>query len=780
MGLALGVACCLLIGLYIQNELSYDRYHREAENVARVLVQSTHESGSSISSVTPRYLSSTLAATFPEIEHATAFRNMSYVVGYDDKEYTGTRMLFAEPSFFQVFDFAAMQGDLTTALTEPNNAVLTRAFAEKIFGHENPLNKTLRVRLRDEFAPPTEVKVAAIMEDVPKNSHFKFDVVFPFRLYAPQAAPTGAVSWYWSEMKTYIRFKSSIDQKNFAAKLADFVDQTGGKRSETQLILQPLTSIHLAPALPFDDIEQTERSDLYVFSGIALLVLLIAGLNYMSLVTARYTQRLKEVGVRKIVGASSLKLILQFLIEAGLMALIALPLALGLVEIVHGAFGELLGKDLQVAYWNNFAFWGINFALLVLFALAAGLYPAFFFSKIGSVAALKGRSAGVGAAKALRKYLIVTQFGIAIVLLVCVGVMQTQLRYTRTKELGYRHDNLLAIQTDGIGRQKEVLKQFALSHSAVLAASNTSWLPGFLSSTTTMANPNGEGEIITEFVEADCDLLKTFDIQLVQGRDLDCKSPGDTLQVYRKGKFDKSLVPRVSVLLNETAVRALQLAVPVGMELNYGGLQGTVIGVVRDLHNLSLHQPINPMVIRYADYSGHLVVAYQAGREAEVLQHLRRAWEKLGMKSKFDYFYLNDHLRQLYKAEEKFMQMTWWFAALAVMLSCLGLFGLAVFSAEQRTKEIGVRKVLGASVAGIVGLLSGEVAQLVLLANLVAWPLAYYAMQRWLQGFAYRVEMEWWVFALAGGGTLLIALLTVSAQAFKAALANPVEALRYE
>jgi len=776
-GLALGVACCLLIGLYIQNELSYDRYHREPDKVSRVLVQSTNESGSSISSVTPRFLSTALAETFPEIAHATQFRNMSNTVGYNDKEYSGARLIFADTSFFQVFTFTSLHGDLSVTLTEPNAAVLTKSFAEKIFGAGNPLGKTLRVRLNYGAAPPAEVKVAALMEDVPKNSHFKFDAVLPFSLLAPTR---GTISWNWADMKAYVRFKHHLDPQRFEEKLAGFVQQTGGKPETQKLVLQSLTSIHLAPALPFDDVKQTDRGDLYVFAVIALLVLLIACLNYMSLVTARYTQRLKEVGVRKIIGATSLKLILQFLIEAALMALLALPLALGIVEIAYGAFSKLLGKEFQIEYLNNPAFLWINLALLVFFALAAGLYPAFFFSKIGSVAALKGRNASVGVSKALRKYLIITQFSIAIVLLVCVGVMQAQLRYTRTKDLGYRHDNLLAIKAGGLGRQAEILKQAALSHSAITAATNTGWLPGFLSSTTSMPNPNGEGAITTEFVEADCDLLKTFQIQLLEGRDFDCRSPGDTLNVYRGNKVDMSLLPRVSILLNETAVRALNLPAPVGMELNYGGLQGTVIGVIKDMHNLSLHKPINPMVIRYADYGGHLVLAYQPDREAEVLQHVRVAWEKLGLKSEFMYFFLNDHLRQLYAADEKFMQMTLGFAALAIMLSCLGLFGLAVFSTEQRTKEIGIRKVLGASVAGIVGLISSEFAKLVLVANVVAWPVAYYAMNQWLQDFAYRIEIGWWIFALAGGLALIIALLTVSSQALKAALANPVEALRYE
>jgi len=780
VGLALGVACCLLIGLYIQNELSYDRYHHEPENVFRVLVQNSKENGNSLNSVTPRFLSTALAETFPEIERATQFRAMSNTVGYHDKEYPETRMIFSDTSFFKVFTFSPIQGDLSAALAEPNAAVLTKSFAEKIFGKENPLGKILQARLNYSEALPAEVKVAALMEGVPKNSHFKFDAVFPLSLQFPLKAQIGAISWHWAEMKTYVRLKPRLDLQSFDEKLADFVEQTGGKRNEQKLVLQPLTSIHLAPEIPFDEIEHTDRRNLYIFAGIALLVLVIACLNYMALVTARYTQRLKEVGVRKIIGATSLKLILQFLIEAALMALLALPLALGIVEMAYRAFSALLGKELQINYVSNPAFLWINLALLVFFALAAGFYPAFFFSKIGSVAMLKGRNASVGTSKALRKYLIITQFSITIVLLVCVGVMQTQLRYTRTKDLGYRHDNLLVVKVDVLGKQAGILKQAALAHSAINGATLSSWLPGYLTAESIMSHPHSGEPLTIEFVEADCDLLKTFQIQLLEGRDFDCSSPNDTLNAYRGGRVDHRLLPPISILLNETAVQALGLESPLGMELNYSALHGTVIGVIKDMHNRSLHHQIKPMVIQYSDFAQQLVVAYQPNREAEVLSHLKTAWEKLTTKSEFTYLFLNDHLRQLYAAEEKFMKMTLGFAALAIMLSGLGLFGLAVFSTEQRTKEIGIRKVLGASVAGIVGLISSEFAKLVLFANLFAWPIAYYAMNQWLQDFAYRIEIGWWIFALAGGLALLIALLTVCTQAIKAALANPVESLRYE
>lgn len=780
LGLALGAACCALIGLYIQHELSYDRFHRDPENVFRVLVENNREHGKSIDSITPRFLSAALAETFPEIESATQFRLMDNTVEYQDKEYLATRIVFSDPAFFKVFTFSSIQGDLSKALAEPNAAVLTRSFAHKIFGEENPVGKSFVVQLNSRTTPQAEVKVAGLMEDVPKNAHFKFDAALPFSLLASSQARSGAITWNWFEMKTYVRLKSQINRLSIEQKFPDFVQRTNGDSSKQKLVLLPLTNIHLASPLPFDDIEQTNPRDLYVFASIALLVLVIACINYMVLVTARYTQRLKEVGVRKIIGATAPKLILQFLTETALIAALTMPLALGIVETAHRSFGGLLGQELQIDYLNNQFFLLGNLGVLIFFTVVAGLYPALFFSKINAVAMLKGQGAGVRSSTRLRKALVIAQFGVTIALLVCVGTMYEQLQYTRTKELGYRHDNLLVVKVEALGNQAAVLKQAALAHSAISAATLSSWLPDYLTAETIMPHPQS-GELLTfEFVEADCDLLKTFQIQLLEGRDFDCSSPNDTLNVYRGGRVDDNLLPRVSILLNETAVQALGFDSPLGKELNYSALQGTVIGVVKDMHNRSLRHAIKPMVIRYSDYAQQLVVAYQPHREAEVLAYLKTAWEKLTTKSDFTYLFLNDHLRQLYVAEEKFMKMTTWFAALAIALSCLGLFGIAVFNIERRTKEIGVRKVLGATVANVTTLLSKDFVTLVLIANVIAWPVAYFAMNKWLQDFAYRIEIGWTVFVLAGGVALFIALLTVSTQAIRAALANPIDALRYE
>ena len=780
VGLAFGIACCLLIGLYIQHELSYDRFHREPENVFRVMVESAGEEGKSLNSITPRFLSTTLAETFPEIESATQFRLMNKAIEYQNKEYPEARVIFSDPAFFEVFTFPSIHGDLSQALAEPNAAVLTKSFARKIFGEENPVGKSFVVRLNSRTTPQAEVKVAALMEDVPKNAHFKFDAALPFSLLAPPKDRTGAMTWYWFEMKTYVRLESQIDRQSIEQKLPDLVQSTGGDQSKQKLALQPLTDIHLSSPIPFDDVEQTNPRDLFVFAGIALLVLVIACINYMVLVTARYTQRLKEVGVRKIIGATAPKLMLQFLFETALIAGLTLPLALGIVEIAHRAFGGLLGKDLQIDYVNNQIFFLGNLGVLIFFTVVAGFYPALFFSKINAIAMLKGQGAGVRASTRLRKSLVVAQFGVTIALLVCVGTMYEQLQFTRAKELGYRHDNLLVGKVDALGKQAAILKQDALAHSAINAATLSSWLPGYLTAESIMPHPQSGEPLTIEFVEADCDLLNTFQIQLLEGRDFNCSSPNDTLNAYRGGRADHSLLPRVSILLNETAVQALGFDSPLGKKLNYSALQGTVIGVIKDMHNRSLHHPIKPMAIKYSDYAEQLVVAYQPGQETEALAHLKTAWEKLTTKSDFTYLFLNDHLRQLYAAEERLMKMTTWFAALAIALSCLGLFGMAVFSIERRTKEIGIRKTLGASVSGVVTLLSKDFVKLVLLANVIAWPVAWYAMNAWLQDFAYRIELGWWTFALAGGVALLIALLTVSTQAIKAALANPVEALRYE
>lgn len=779
-GLALGIACCIIIGAYIRSELSYDRFHRSAENVFRVLVNRSSPSRQALSVLTPRFLSNALSETFPEIESATQFRLLKKIVGTENKDFPEARLVFTDSSFFDVFTFRVYDGgDPSRIISQPNGAVITRSFARNVYGDENPIGKVLRLQLYYNDPSTTPVQVAAIIEDVPPNSHFKFDLVVPYGLLQRR---TGPLSWNLVEMKTYLRFRNQIELEPFQKKLADFVNHSGGSTGEVRrsLVLMPLTSIHLSSEIPASDSERTNLRDIYIFASIALLVLIIACINYVLLVTARLTDRIKEVGVRKVVGASSVKLILQFLVEALVMALIAMPLALLLVDAGYQGFSQLLSTEFHVVLTDGgVLFWG-SLSLIAFFTVTAGLYPAFFFAKISSIASLKGRDTGVIASHKLRKLLIITQFCITITLFVCVSIMYDQLNYTQTKDLGYRVDNILVVKTADLGQESQAFKQIALSHSAVDAASFTGWLPGYLIASTTMPNPNGEGIVETEFVTADCDLIETFEMQLVDGRDFDCNSKNDTLDPYMSGAPNVDLLSQMSIVLNESAVRAFGLDDPIGRVLKYPSLQGTVIGIIKDIHNRTLHDMIKPMVIQYSDYPDYLVIAYQPGKEAEVVEHLRNAWSNLATRSGFDSFFLKDHLEQLYLADRKLMEMTGWFAGLAIALSSLGLFGLAGFMAETRTKEIGIRKVLGASVRNVVALLSKDLARLVLLSNLLAWPIAWYTMNRWLENFAYRVDIGWPVFAIAGGMALLIALATVCTQAIRAAAANPVESLRYE
>lgn len=781
-GLGIGLACCILIGIYIHYELSYDRYYSNPENVFRILVERTGPERGSLRAITPRFLSSALKESFPEIESAAQFRLMEKVVGSPDKEFPKTRVVFTDNDFFKVFTHPAIYGNLQGALISLNSAILTKSFAEKIFGNENPVGKSISIKLNFNDNTTTSLLVAALIEDVPQNSHFKFDIVLPYNLLIQPQETAGTISWDLFEMRTYIRFNEFTNTKYFEEKLVEFVQKTGGNQNKIQekLILQPLTGIHLSPEIPFDDVERTNIKDIYIFAGIALLVLLIACINYIILITARYTQRIKEVGVRKILGASPGKLAGQFLTEAALIAVLALPLAFAVVDITNKEFAELLGKQFHISSLNITTILSGSLALVIFFTFAAGLYPAFFLARINSVVSLKGGSSGISSANILRKSLVVMQFCITVTLLICIGIMYMQLEYTRSKDLGYKTSNVLVVETSSLGNKAEAFKRTTLAHSAVDVATYTGWLPGFIQSSIIMQNPNGEGEIETQFIMADCDLLKTFQMEILEGRGLDCNNKNDVLDPYMDGKFNMSLLPKISIILNEKAVKALNLSSPVGLELHYPSLQGTVIGVIKDIHNLSLHSQINPMVIKYSDYPSYLAIAYKSGMDTNLLQYLKEEWRNFSMKSEFSYFFLNDYLQDLYLEDEKLAKMIRWFAILAIILSCLGLFGLTAFIAQRRTKEIGIRKILGATVFNVTSLLSKDFVKLVLLANLIAWPVAWFAMNNWLQNFAYRIEIALWVFLFAAFISVLIAFITVSFQAIKAATANPVKSLRYE
>lgn len=778
IGLTLSMACCILIGLYLEHEVSYDRFHPDSENVFRVLVETANAEGNDVTHVGPRFLSSALANEFAEIGSAVQFRWRFNTFQHDGKEFV-EKVIYAEPDFFKVLPFQSLSGDAPIALEDPNGIVITKALAEKIFGSVDVIGKSLTV-LNVPSRGSATVRITAVLNDIPQNSHLRFPAVLPISLYELPVQQAGTVRWSLSEWRTYIRFHNRIEPEEIRARLDDLVRRTGGDSETKTITLQRLTDIHFAEPIAFDEVEQTNLRDVYTFAGIATLVFALACINYVVLTTARLLQRLKEVGIRKIIGATPGGLILQFLTEAGLLAAVSLPLAFGIVEAAYPTFGNLLGKNLPSEFSGSSFLVPGSIGLLVCFAALAGFYPALFFSRIGSVASLKRQVTGLWSTHALRKVLVVVQFSITVILLVSVVTMYGQLRYTRSKDMGFRPENRLVVKISNLGNRAEMLKQAALSHSAVNAATLSDWLPGLVGGSSSMKNPVGEGEIRTEFIGGDCDFLKTFQIRLADGRDLDCSKVLDTLNIYNSSSPDRALLPRLSIILNETAVKQLGLSEPVGKELNYSGLKGTVVGVVRDVHNNSLHSVITPTVIRYADYREWLVVAYQPGRDAEVVKVLNAAWDELQTKAEFSFFFLDDYIGRLYATDENFMNMTTWFSLLAIVLSCLGLLGLTVFSTEQRTKEIGVRKVLGASAVNVVGLLSKDFVKLVLVANVIAWPIAYLAMNRWLEDFAYRIEMSWWLFATAGGLALFISVLTVSVQAVKAALANPVDALRYE
>ena len=790
-GLAVGMACCLLIVLYVQDELSYDTHFSDADRLYRL---TTEVRGSDV----PAFLASSPAPAlepllndFPEIVQATRLfttYGAELLVRRGDARFYEQQLLFVDSTFFEVFDFPQMRGHPKTALQAPYSVVITAPIAKKYFGDEDPLGKTLEISvwgLRNDYT------VTAVVEQAPPNTHFTFDFLTPFSFIEnlPPDALNGmvnyVVNWQNSIVFTYLKLQEGVSPDVLEAQFPRFIAKHQGPEAATNLTLhlQPVTAIHLHSALGNELATNSDLGYVYVFSAIGLLIVLIACINFMNLSTARSMQRAKEVGVRKVLGAHRAHLTRQFLGESIMLAFLALPLALVLMQVLLPVFNHLVGKALIPGFAERPTWFMGLLAITLVVGLIAGSYPAFYLSRFRPARVLKDTLVHQGGrAKILRKGLVVVQFTSSIVLLIGTGVIYNQLTYLQTKKLGFDKEHVVIVplrDMDLMTDHEQVLQEF-LRHPRVVTASASSFTPGeftggasrFVLEQATSA----DDYVAMETLEADYDFLKTLGISLVAGRYFSKDYPRDEAE---------------SFVINEAAARALGWESPLGMRLDRympageRGFdvqkRGVVVGVVQDFHFKSLHHPIEPLVMTLSPelYSAISVKISPEGLP-KTLAALEKRWAMLAGERPFEYRFLDEQFDALYRFEEQTGQIFGVFAILAALIACLGLFGLASFTAEQRTKEIGIRKVLGASVSSILILLSRDFLKLVVLAFVVAIPLAYFGMRQWLQNFAYRTDMGVGLFILVGGLAVLIALATVSYQSLKAALADPVDAIRYE
>ncbi|GAB3162848.1 ABC transporter permease [Telluribacter humicola] len=793
IGLSIGLACCLAIVIFILDEYQYDAFHTKAERIYRVVNISKSDGRQNQIASTPPAYAPALKASFPEVEESVRVFTMTYgselLISYEDKKYLESDILLADPSFYEVFSFPLTQGNPATALTEPNTLVISESMARKYFGNQDPLNKVL------SFAGELDMRVTGVMKDVPGHSHLKANAVGSFStLKSIVDDPKRLENWTWQQFYTYIVLTENRDGKTLApevlsAKFPAFLTERAkseldAKNLSFQMQLQPLKDIHLRSAeWEYDIARKGNINHIYAFTVIALFALLIACFNFMNLSTAKSMQRAKEVGLRKVIGANRMELVRQFLGESILLTLLALVVALGIVDVFLSLFNQWMNKSLAFGESLTPTFIVGLLAATLVVGFLAGLYPAFFLSGFLPVKVLKGDvGKGSKGGYSLRKTLVVLQFTVSTALIIGTGIVFSQLHYVQRKDLGFDREQaiVLPIRNTAMRNNYENIKQELLQNPAIKAATATYGIPGGMVAADGIRLAGQTGETPINMFLIDYDYIPTMGMQLVAGRNFSPQYGTDAGEGF---------------ILNETAVKALGWNTPaqaIGQEIFWpkwsAGTtpadsikRGHVVGVVKDFNYKSLHQKIEPAVMHiYPEIYTSIVVRVRPENMAATLEFLENKWKGLAPDWPFEYNFIDEQYAELYQAEQVFAKLFGLFTALSILIASMGLFGLASFMVQQRFKEIGVRKVLGASITGIVTLLSKDFLKLVLIAILIATPIAWYAMTRWLEDFAYKIAMPWWVFAVAGLLVVLVALATVSFQSVKAALMNPVKSLRSE
>jgi len=781
-GLAIGIATCLLIMLFVQHELSYDRFNEKADRIVRITFHGKMNGGEIKEANVMPPVAETFKKDFPEIQAATRVHSLGTPrITYGDKTFKEDAFAFVDANFFDVFTLPLLKGDAKTVLTQPNTAVIAAEVARKYFGNENPMGKVLQ--LKDQKAALT---VTGVIDQVPANSHFHFGV-FASMTSLPAAKEQ---NWMISGFYTYFLLKEGTDYKKLEAKLQQEVDKYIGPQLQKSMgvtmsqfrqngnnlgfYLQPLTDIHLHSDLTGDMEPHGDIQYVYIFSAVAVFMLLIACINFMNLSTAGASKRAKEVGIRKVMGSVKKQLITQFLFESLLLTAMALLLALGFVYFLLPVFNNLAGQDLTSQLKANV----LTIPALILFGLftgvLAGSYPAFFLSSFNPITVLKGRFLSGKRSTGLRSSLVVFQFFISIGLIIGTLIVYKQLSYIQHKKLGYNKDQVIVVEEAyWLGNNQNAFKQQLLQDPRVISISSSGYLPaGNSYGNKYMVYPDASTTHLMQTIKYDADYnyIPTLGMQIAAGRNFSKDFGADS----------------TGIILNETAAKAFGWGEKaIGHSISHSENDGKtktyqVIGIVKDFHFKSLHELITPLVMIMGNDNGNLIVKAKTKDIGALLQTMKKHWTDLNAESAFSYSFLDDRFNNTYKSEQNIGNILGIFAGLTIFVACLGLFGLTIFTAEQRTKEIGIRKVLGANIASLIALISKDFLKLVFIAFLIAAPIAWFAMNKWLQSFAYRIEISWWLFIVVAVVATVIALFTVGFQAVKAALANPVKSLRSE
>jgi len=782
-GLTIGISSCLLIALFVGSELKYDRFHEDVDLIYRAGLKFHVGSNQFDAALGPCPLADVLVRDFPEVKSAARVfarqsRGGDVFVRYEEKRFREARFLWADASLFDVLTIPLIMGDPSEALKDPNSVILTTKAAQKYFGKKDPMGKMLVLEDGSLY------RVTGVSEGWTQPSHFYFDFLASFSSL-PKSKDK---DFYDTAVFTYFKLHENTSPENLRSKLPEFsgkymapiIEKIMAVSYEEFLengnyigfMIQPLLDVHLHSAWGNELDPQGNFTIVIIFSAIAVLILIVACINFINLTTARSSQRAGEVGVRKVVGSSRGQLIRQFLTESIFLSLAAVVLALLLVELVLPAFNRLVGSNIAPAYFQN----GYHLMLIFMGAVglgaAAGSYPALMLASFKPVSVLKGNVQPGGGGRAFRSILVVFQFCASIILLVGTIVIYSQLRYVRSLDLGFEREHVIVVQrAEKLGGRQEAFKNRMMQNPNILHVTYTDSLPQMLLEVKVFQK-EGEGSqqnntLIT--ITTDYEFKNTYGLEMIDGRFFDRERSTDT----------------TAVVLNETAVRSLGIKNPLEERLVLVGLNRRpmeIIGIMRDFHMESLYTKIGPMavILRGRRPGVLLSIRSKPGNLQETLRILESRWNEFTNNQPFEYTFFDDQFDSLYTNEIQAGRVITAFAGLAVFIACLGLMALASFTVGQRTKEIGVRKILGASVKGILILLNKNLVKQVVIANLLAWPIAYFAMNRWLQNFAYRIKMNIWMFVGAAGLALITAVLTVSVQTIKAARGNPVDSLRYE
>lgn len=751
-GLAIGIACCIMILLWVQDELSYDRFHENAKN----LYIATFSNGSI---VTPTALSGYLKEEYPEVRFSSRFINIGdNLLRHKETEFNEPDGILVEPDFLEMFTIPFLRGNPGEILKDPNSIAISEHLALKYFGKEDPIGRTMT------FAARYELKVTGVFEDYPSNSHIECAYILPVSFSRNWNFDLN--TWERNNIQTYVQLQVGTLSQSVDKKIKDVVERHR-PQDQRALHLQPITRLHLNPFNHSD----VPLMYVYLFTSLAFFILLIACINFINLTTAKSSARAKEVGIRKTVGACRANLIRQFFGESLILTAIASVVGIGLVVLFLPMFNNLTGKAFS---WNLLIKHTIPFgifAIILLTGIIAGSHPAFLLSRFQPVKVLKGQLNIGMKAGLFRKILVVVQFSLSALLILSTLMIFRQVHFLRESSVGFDNENIVYFDIGSRFRQNiDTIKNELLSNPDVLNITLVSIAPYRWNTNAGYGDVHWEGkthqQVKMVMTNVDYDFLETFKLEMAQGRFFSKDYSTDITEAY---------------VVNQAAVRAMEMDDPIGKVLKVWDLRGQIIGVIRDYNFESLHNDIIPLALRIdPNENFQACVRITPHRVPDTLTFLELKWKEIYPEYPFQYRFLDETIYNQYRSEQTTGTIVTIFTLLAIFISCLGIFGLSSYTTAQRTKEIGIRKVLGASVSSVVRYMSKEFVMLVIVSNFIIWPLAFFLMDRWLQSFAYRVDLAWWTFVMTGLSILVVSLLTICWQIIRAATANPVDSLRYE